>query len=521
MTRRDKVELFDQTRREFEFGLGTIAGVARKLGVHRRTVRQAIDCAIPPKRKLPKRNRPKLDPLRQFIDHILESDRKAPRKQRHTAHRIYVRICQELPGAEVSERSVRQYVRNRKLELGLATRDVCVPQTYDWGVEAQVDWYEATVELDCEPQRVQIFALRSMASGAAFHHAYQRATQQAFLEAHQLAFHYFGGTFRRLRYDNLPSAVKKILRGHRREETERFLLFRSHWQFEASFCNPAQGHEKGGVEGEIGYFRRNHLVPVPCARGLEDLNAQLLAACKQDLERRIAGHQISVGQALTIERDHLLPLQSEDFELAEESFCRVDGKGCVQVRTNFYSTPLPPATLVRVRVFPALVEVFHEGRVVARHERCYKARQQVLDLEHYLDVLERKPGAFAGSQPLKQWREAGRWTPAHDQLWEALKRRYGSQAGTRLIIELLQLGRQLGYERLTGAIERALSLGISDAGGVRHLLVAADHNHPLPPPLEIAAESLSEHYERPLPAVSLYDDLLGSDHQDQHQEVAQ
>ncbi len=260
-----------------------------------------------------------------------------------------MRLRQELPAAQVSERSVRQSVRDRRLELGLTAREACVPQAYDWGVEAQVDWYEATVELDCEMQRVQIFALHSMASGAAFHHAYRRATQQAFLEAHQLAFHYFGGIFRRLRYDNLPSAVKKILRGHRRQECERFLLFRSHWQFEASFCNPAQGHEKGGVEGEIGYFRRNHLVPVPRARDLENLNAQLLAACQQDLERHIAGRQMRVGQVLLIEREQLLPLQAEDFELAEESFCRVDGKGCVQVRTNFYSTPLCPATAVRVR----------------------------------------------------------------------------------------------------------------------------------------------------------------------------
>ena len=99
---------------------------------------------------------------------------------------------------------------------------------------------------------------RSMASGAAFHYAYLHATQQAFLEAHELAFAYFGGVFRKLRYDNLTSAVKKILRGSRREETARFVAFRSHWRFEAEFCTPGEPHEKGGMEGEAGYFRRNH-----------------------------------------------------------------------------------------------------------------------------------------------------------------------------------------------------------------------------------------------------------------------
>jgi transposase len=81
------------------------------------------------------------------------------------------------------------------------------------------------------------------------------------------AFHYFGGVFRLLRYDNLASAVKQILRGHQRIETERLIAFRSHWGFQTDFCNPARGNEKGGVEGEVGYFRRNHLVPVPRVSG--------------------------------------------------------------------------------------------------------------------------------------------------------------------------------------------------------------------------------------------------------------
>lgn len=138
-----------------------------------------------------------------------------------------------------------------------------MPQTYAWGQEAQVDWYEAVAVLGDEEITLQVFGLRSMASGAAFHRAYPRATQQAFLEAHEDAFAYFGGVFATLRYDNLTSAVRKILRGYRREETIRFLTFRSHWQFDATFCTPGEGHEKGGVEGEAGYFRRNHWVPVP------------------------------------------------------------------------------------------------------------------------------------------------------------------------------------------------------------------------------------------------------------------
>jgi hypothetical protein len=126
-------------------------------------------------------------PAAGFIDAILEADRKSPRKQRHTAKRIWERIRAEVPGCTAAERTVRQYVEHRKEALGLARRETFVPQSYDWGVEAQVDWYEAFADLDGERVKLQVFSLRSMASGAAYHRAYLRATQQAFLEAHELA----------------------------------------------------------------------------------------------------------------------------------------------------------------------------------------------------------------------------------------------------------------------------------------------------------------------------------------------
>jgi transposase len=414
------VELFEQIRREYEFGAGTIAGLARHYGVHRRLVRQALSNAVPPSRKPVSRACARLEPVREFIDKILDQDRKVPRKQRHTAHRIYTRLRAEYEDYPISERRVRQYVRERKRELGLLRQDVMVPQSYDYGIEAQVDWYEASVELAGERQVVQIFTMRAMASGGSYHRAYPHATQQAFLEAHPYAFRYFGGVFQRLRYDNLGSAVRKILRGYRREETQRFHAFHSHWQYKASFCNPGQGHEKGGVEGEVGHFRRNYRVPIPQAADFETLNRYLEQACQSDLKRVIQGREQSIGQALVHEQAALLPLQDEEFALAEEHFCRVDGKGCIRVGTNRYSTPLSPAIQVRVQVWPLSVRVWHEGRVVATHTRCYERGKQILELEHYLDVLERKPGALAGSTPLKQWRGAGRWTDRHDRFWALL-----------------------------------------------------------------------------------------------------
>jgi hypothetical protein len=184
-----------------------------------------------------------------FVDAVLEADRKAPRKQRHTAHRIWKRIQRELPECKIGERTVRQYVHHRKIALGMLGRETCVPQSYAWSVEAQVDWCEAYGDLAGERVKLQVFAMRSMASGAAFHCAYLHATQQVFLETHELAFAYFGGLFRKVRYDNLTSAVKKILRGYQREETARFVAFRSHWRFEAEFCAPAEPRRKVASKG--------------------------------------------------------------------------------------------------------------------------------------------------------------------------------------------------------------------------------------------------------------------------------
>jgi len=156
------VELFEEIRREYRFGVGTIQGVAKKLNTHRRMVRQALASAIPPERKTPARSSPKLGPVREFIDGILHSDREAPRKQRHTARRIWLRIGQEHFEVRVAEATVRRYVRRRKQELGVAARETFVPQSYDWGVEAQVDWYEAAVQFEEGRQVTYFFTMRSM-----------------------------------------------------------------------------------------------------------------------------------------------------------------------------------------------------------------------------------------------------------------------------------------------------------------------------------------------------------------------
>ena len=258
----------------------------------------------------------------------------------------------------------------------------------------------------------------------------------------------------------------------------------------------------------MGYFRRNRLVPLPQVETLDALNAYLVECCRADPARVIDPHTFTVGQRLEQEQADLLPLQAEDFEISEQQFCRVNGKGCVQVRTNWYSTPLSPRCQAHVRVWPTRVSIGYEGREVACHPRCYGRHQQILNLEHYLPALERKPGALAGSTPLALWRAAGRWTPQHGRFWSLLMARHGQQAGTRLVIELLQGGRKHGYERLTQAIDQALACGAHDAVAVGYLLNAAPFDRPLVVPLAGVELDDWPGARRLVPVLTAYDPLL-------------
>jgi hypothetical protein len=232
----------------------------------------------------------------------------------------------------------------------------------------------------------------------------------------------------------------------------------------------------------------------------------LLAGCKEEEQRVIAGRSQAVGPAMAIERAHLLPCAAEGFDLAAVSFPVVNSSGCVNVLTNFYSVPLPAGTHTQAKVQAAYVEIWHEGKCVARHERCFGRQQKVLNLEHYLDVLVKKPGALAGSTPLEQWRAQGRWPSSFDRYWAKLEQRRGKPDGTRAMIEVLLLGREHGYDRLRQAVEQALAAGGSDVSLIRYLLKTEGMEKRVP------AEALEvgwlSRYERPQPSLQDYDRLL-------------
>lgn len=311
--------------------------------------------------------------------------------------------------------------------------------------------------------------MRACHSGAAFAMAFGAETQQAFLEGHVCAFDFFEGVFETLRYDNLASAVAQMLKGRRRVECDRFVALRSHYMFESVFCLPGKrgAHEKGGVENEVGRFRRRHLVPVPKVSGIAELNERLEEACLADLDRTIVGRSETVGQALCRERCLLGDLPRQVHCTAQEATPRVDAKAMVSVRGNRYSVPASLAgRRVRAQIGANMIDVWHEGKIVASHERLAGKYETSAKLEHYLDLLARKPGALSRSLALRQERDRGDWPSCLDELWEKIAERSGRQEAARQMVDVLMLCRELGPETVKLAVAGALAAGAHDGRAV-------------------------------------------------------
>jgi transposase len=502
-----RVELFEKIRRDREFeGLSTNA-LAIRYGVHRRTVRQALESAVPPERKPPaSRPAPALGSFREWIDEILIADRTAPRKQRHTAKRIADRLAEE-HGVVVAGSTMRDHVRKRRRELGLAAEAFC-PQVHDPGVTAEVDWGEATVRLAGVLTVLSLFLMRSCFSGACFVMAFESQCQQAFFEGHVHALDWFTGVFATVRYDNLGSAAKKTLKGRSRVENERFVALRSHYLYESWFTlvGIEGAHEKGGVEGEVGRFRRNHLVPVPEVADLAELNDRLLACCIRDLERTIDGQSETVGARLSQEIDRLRPLPASPFPTWEHSTHRVNQKSMITVRRNHYSVPVRLVGMkVAARVGAREIEVLADGKTVATHPRLRGSGLRCARLDHYLELFKNKPGALEHSLALRQEREQGRWPDCFDELWQAIAGKIGASEAARQMVDVLLLCREHDPAVVERAVAGALTAGAYDGRAVE--LLADRQTRPAVEPLSDLPERLAVH-DRPEPTLTDYDELI-------------
>ena len=513
-----KVELYESIRlARRDEGL-SVRKLAVRFRVHRREVRLAVNGDAPLPRAVPTgRPRPVSGPWREWMRKVLIDDVDAPRKQRHTAKRIWERLGAE-HDVKISASRVRSVVAELRAELAAVdVSAVIVPQTHAPGAEAEVDWGSFVAVIGGEKITWQLFVMRASYSTIGFHRAYAHAAQESWLDAHVRGFARLGGVPRMVRYDNLKTAVTKVLTGRERVEHDRFLALRSHYMFDSFFCLPGikGAHEKGGVEGDVGRFRRAHLTPVPRFDTLADLNVFIDACDIADDARFVVGRGTGAGSTAgalaAADREGMWPLPAGAFESGTRGTARVDAKARICVRQSFYSVP---ASLSGTRVTYVLeaegITVLDGHDVVAAHARPLIRRSEVLDIDHYLEVLGRKPGAMPGSTALAQARAAGRFPIEYQQFWDLARRKDGDSAGTRAICDVLLLHRRHRRADVLAGVRAALAIPSTDPQVVAVETRRAIEHHAGPPAALPLIPVGAPGAHRPLPALDAYDALLAN-----------
>jgi transposase len=437
--------------------------ISRRTGYHRNTINRMLQYSAPPGYRL-KNPRPKLKlgPYIPIIDKILEDDRNAPKKQRHTAKRIYDRLREE-HGFTGSYTIVKDYVRDKKSRM----KEVFFPLMQRPGT-SQIDFGQAKVIIGGVLQKANIFCMALPYSDAMVVQAYPGSAFEAVAAGHNTAYSFFEGVPLAGLYDNMPTAVKTVCNGRERELTDDFLALRSHYLFKSYFCNVGRANEKGVVEGLVGYARRNFFVPILSFPSWEDLNAHLLVQCTRRLSMKVAGKDKPIGELLKEERAYFLPLPATLFDACRKEGRRVSSLSLVRYKNNSYSVPVEYAyreVTTKAHVFH--IEICYKDEVIATHKRSYGRDDFIFNPVHYLPLLESKPGGLDGARPFYAWE----LPKCFESLRRYLEARYGS-GGKREYIQILQLLRDFSTGEVRNAIERAFECSCVTFEAVRLLVMA-------------------------------------------------
>jgi transposase len=455
------MEFWKEVRQQVLTGQMSQRAALKKYGLGWHTLKKILAHAEPPGyRTSQPRPKRKLEPFLPIIHEMLDADCQAPKKQRHTAKRIFERLRTE-HGYAGAPTVVKDAVRAWKQ----SHQEVFLPLSHPPG-EAQVDFGEATVKLNGALTKVALFVMTLPYSGAIFLQAFPRECTETFLEGHRRAFEFFGGVPRRISYDNSAIAVIEVLKGRERKLTREFLRLQSHYLFQEHFCLVRRANEKGHVERLIGFARRNFLVPVPQVESLAALNQQLREQCLADLDQRTRGKPAPKSELLREDQAAFLPLPKQLFEARRVTDRTADSQSLVRFDDNEYSVPVQYAH--RKLLVVATVEevrLVYEDRLVAKHVRCWDRERTRFEPIHYLALLERKPGGIDYARPLENW--------GLPDCFPLLRRRLEAadrQHGTRSYIRVLRLLEKFSLAQLAAAVEYALDIDVIDADSIRTIV---------------------------------------------------
>jgi len=424
--------------------------IIRETGMHWETLQKILAHSEPPGyRQQRARPRKKLGPYMPRIEAILREDMALPRKQRHTAKRIWERLRAEgfVGGYSIVKEAVRELTQGRE--------EVFVPLIHRPG-EAQVDYGEALVKMNGRLRKVAFLVMALPYSDADFVMAFERECTETFWEGHVQGFEFFGGVPWRITYDNSKIAVAQIIGGSReRRLTRGFCQLKSHYLFNHHFCRVARGNEKGVVEGRVKYTRLNSFVPVPQMRDFAELNAHLRVRCIEDRQRLLRGQSGTKDQLLVEDQSAFLPLPATPFAACRQVSTTVNSLSLVRFDRNDYSAPVQWAHQpVVVKGNWQEVALYVQGQEVARHRRMWEGEQVCFEPLHYLALLEKKPGALDHARPLAGW--------ILPDCFGALRRRLENERtgeGTREYIKVLRLLEKHPLSKLRQAVEKGLAVG--------------------------------------------------------------
>jgi transposase len=420
--------------------------LCREEGISYKTLEKVLSHDQPPGyRRSASYPEPKLGPYVERIKALLIADKALPKKQRHTAQRIFERLVEEGYAGGYTQ------VREKVAQLRRVSGEVFVPLVHEPGT-AQVDVGEAAVYAGGELRKAYFFVLALPHSDALFVQAFWHARTEMWWEFHNRAFKYLGGVPRRISYDNAKVLVSAVTGKRARRLTQGFLQLQSHYLFEEHFCGVNRPNEKGVVEATVKFARLKFFVPVPQVRDLDELNARLVEQCRQDLQRRLRGQAANKAALLEEDRAAFLPLPAVPFDACLKVHAQASQRSVVRFDTNDYSVPTAYAHHeLLVKGYVDRVEVCRADQVIAQHARCWGREQEILEPLHYLALLERKPGALDFGRPFAEWD-----LPDCFSVLRARLERERSGAGTREFIQVLRLleGHSLG--EVTRAVERGL-----------------------------------------------------------------
>ena len=439
--------------------------ILRETGMHWKTLEKILEHPFPPSYQ---RSRPpvksKIGPYLERIREILETDKSMPKKQRHTAKRIWERLEKE-EGFTGKYTIVKDAVR----EIKKTSKEVFMPLKQPPG-EAQVDFGQAVCKMSGILRKVHFFVMCLPYSDAFFIKAYDRECTETFWDGHVRAFNFFGGVPKRISYDNSKIAISKLTGPREREVTQGFKELLSHYLYKYHFCLVRRPNEKGVVEGLVKYSRQNFMVPVPIVRDFDELNGHLLQMCREDLQRVLRGSDNKTKETLLLEESFsFYTLPFKPFDACRKQPGKVNSELLVRFDDNDYSAPMEYAFCdVTVKGYTDRVELLRFNDIIAVHQRCWDKHKQIFDPLHYLPLLERKPHSMAFAKPFENFELPG--------CFDVLRRRCEHEMaheGTREYIRVLRLLGRYKLSDLTRAVEKALKVRAVTKDAVEQFLPSA------------------------------------------------